>query len=102
VQGVNYRVVKPKEEVKEPLGLAFNVYPNPADGIVNIQANQALAGDGELQIYDIYGRLTVRMLFLNNTNDLGFDVTAWTAGQYTYKIILNNGYTSIGKFIVLK
>ncbi len=100
--GVNYRTAKPKEEMKSETGLSFTVYPNPANNIVNIQANQALESNGEIQIYDIYGRIIERVSLANNANSAGIDISTWSSGQYTYKIIINTGYTSVGKFTVSK
>lgn len=70
-------------------GYSVAVYPNPTNGMVNVQLtmdNEQLFG-GEIQLLDMYGKLLNRWEM--NSNDMQLDMSSYAAGVYMLK--LRNG-----------
>lgn len=83
------------------LVLETNVFPNPSDGLVNIElSTSTIAKSGKLQIFDSYGRRVMTKTLDGREQLLSFEIN--TAGFYTFYVedIFSN-ITSFGKFIIL-
>jgi hypothetical protein len=61
----------------EKCDLTFNIYPNPASNILNIEAEKMI---NSIEIYDIKGK------YLNSYQTNSIDVSDYTAGTYIIKI----------------
>jgi hypothetical protein len=73
------------------------LYPNPAKGIVNINAPQ-LSGDAVVSIFDINGRvIMMQKVSLNNTASLIIDQI--TSGVYLVQVA-GEGFTKTTKLII--
>ena len=79
---------------EEDLALGINAYPNPASDHVNIVLNDLPAGNWNLRLFDITGR----MVFTGNVENDGsnwvtypVDVQQMPAGTYTCQVTSNNG-----------
>jgi hypothetical protein len=66
----------------------FNVFPNPAKDVANI----LLAGDSEISIYDITGKLVYSTVGHEGMNTV--DVSAFDAGVYTVRVDTENTFST--------
>ena len=78
----------------------MNVYPNPTAGVVNVQLtmnNQPLI-NGEIQLYDMYGKWLKTVKVEGKVTEL--DLSTFAAGVYFVKAI--DGQQLIGVRKVVK
>jgi len=69
----------------------MKVFPNPAKGKFTIQLKEAAAGDSQIQVIDLQGKLVVQQRF-NRTTQVAVDVAQLPAGTYLIKVH-HNGRT---------
>lgn len=75
----------------------FSIYPNPAEGIVNVYTSQAM-GDASVTIYDINGREVLRQqITLGGIANV--DISGIASGIYVVKVS-NDAITHTAKLIV--
>ncbi len=78
----------------------LSIYPNPATSVVNITANENLAGFN-LQMYDVVGRLVVSQVLEGSNNAI--NVARLSNGTYIIRITdKENGVVAQSKFNVIK
>lgn len=71
----------------------FNMYPNPASGIVNISLAN-IYDNQNVEIYDITGRLINKLELKNNSTTQQIDISSLNQGIYLVKVIQgNNSYS---------
>ena len=79
---------------------SFSVYPNPTNGLLNINSNINLSGFN-IQIYDIVGRLVTSQTLAALNNSL--NVSNVSNGTYLYRITdKENNIVAQSKFNVVK
>ena len=62
------------------------VYPNPTNGMINVQCtmNNAQLFNGELQLFDMYGKMLNRWEMSGENMEL--DLSSYAAGVYLLKL----------------
>ena len=78
------------------------VYPNPNDG--NMYFDYSLMDDeqGELQIYDVMGKLIKIYELSAEENQLYINDAQLQNGVYLFKLVVNNQIVNSGKVIIIK
>ena len=66
-----------------------SVYPNPSNGIVNIDLQGALAQTASLEVYNAMGQLVVSKNYNEVSGKFDVDLSGNAAGVYTIKLIAN-------------
>jgi hypothetical protein len=89
--------VSPCTGINEILANSISVYPNPNNGILNINLTPELAHNSSLEIYDALGKLVVKQVLANDLNTL--NISTLTNGIYTYKVLNNSNLVKVGKLI---
>ena len=74
----------------------FNLYPNPATNIVNINNSENMSVK-QIEIYDLAGKLINTQNF-NNEADIQLNIETFTSGTYLLYLHTDEG-TAIKKFI---
>ena len=78
-----------KEDESANNNISFNLYPNPASDIVNIECNECESFD--IVIYDMIGRrLPLDRLTILTENHIQYDVSLCTPGLYLMQVISEN------------
>lgn len=79
----------------------INLYPNPADGSVNLVLNASKATKATLAVYNMVGQAitTTDVNLANGSNTFQLDVTAYTSGIYFVNAVVE-GKTYSQKLIV--
>lgn len=76
---------------------AFNVYPNPTNGIVKIDWTTVSQRPNSVQIFDITGKLLITKNLDNNELSTELNIAEYTNGMYLVKIITKDGNTVVKK-----
>jgi hypothetical protein len=87
--------ISEQPKVKETA--AFNVYPNPTNGIVKIDWEALNQKPNAVQIFDITGKLLVTKNIEANDLSAELNISEYTNGLYFVKIISKDGNTVIKK-----
>ena len=69
--------------------ISFNVYPNPASEIINVDYPEVVDGTFEIQIIDANGKLVMNRVF-KDTNGEQLDVSNLKKGLYMVKVLIND------------
>jgi hypothetical protein len=79
----------------------LTVYPNPAHGLINVQAISAEAGKTVINIYDVTGKNVQTTTFekAQSLQQRSLNVTRLAPGVYHLEVIINNKKKMITKFI---
>ena len=83
--------------INEILANAVSVYPNPANGVINVDLTSELTKKSSIEIYDAMGKLVVKQNLNSELNSI--NITALNIGVYSFKILNNNEIIKSGKFI---
>jgi hypothetical protein len=83
--------------INEILANSISVYPNPNNGILNINLTPELAVNSTLEVYDALGKLVVKHVLANELNTI--NISNLNNGIYTYKVLNNSNNVKIGKLI---
>jgi hypothetical protein len=83
--------------INEILANSISVYPNPNNGILNINLTSELSKNSSLEIYDALGKLVSKHTLANELNTL--NISALTNGVYTFKVLNNSKLVKIGKLV---
>lgn len=79
-----------------------NVFPNPANGFVNVTLDMNQTEQVTVEVLTLSGRL-VKTVYnggaVNGMNNLGFDATGWAAGVYMVRIQGEN-HMEVKKLII--
>lgn len=67
--------------------VGISVYPNPSNGIVNINSQTAIQ---KIEVYNIIGELIFEKQFADIKNDFQFDMLAFSNGIYMVKVRADN------------
>ncbi|MBD3639178.1 MAG: T9SS type A sorting domain-containing protein [Crocinitomicaceae bacterium] len=90
-----YRIDAENVSVEEE-EIFLNVYPNPSNG--NIQLSSSALGDGEIQVFDLQGKLVYTQMYTGNTTtSINMNVES---GMYILKLQLNNGQSVTKKITI--
>lgn len=73
---------------------AINIYPNPANSLVNIDCNNAM----QIVINDYLGRILVQSKVTQDK--LVIDTKSFSKGVYTVRLVLVNGEIKTSKFVL--
>jgi uncharacterized repeat protein (TIGR01451 family) len=73
--------------ISEAEASSFSIYPNPTDGIIEIQLNE-LSGSDRMEILDIQGRVVYTNNLYNTSTRI--DLSALASGSYTVRMIGDN------------
>lgn len=78
-----------------------NVFPNPANGVINLSFNQAHLGLSSLIIFDERGRKVYikEVNISEDINEFSIDVSDLAIGLYTVVVKSQNGFQSFSKFV---
>lgn len=69
------------------LDVDFDVYPNPTDGVVNINLIESPSRDNEVMITDVNGKLLLRRSLVNpETGIMDLDISELPKGMYIVKV----------------
>lgn len=66
---------------------AVTVYPNPSNGIVNIDLQGVLANNATIEVYNAMGQLVIVKNFTEASGKFEIDLTGNASGVYTIKLI---------------
>lgn len=80
----------------------IKLYPNPTDGIVNIDYVLPLNSTAKITLYDMVGRACLTADFGNNSSQLLFNVGNLPSGIYSYKLQINDKIKQTGKLLINK
>ena len=84
-------------------GFDFKVYPNPTNGVVNVQCtmNNAQFGEVELQVCDAYGRLldVVETQNFASLQTAQIDLSRYAAGVYFLKAVADGETIAVRKVV---
>jgi hypothetical protein len=83
--------------INEILANSISVYPNPNNGILNINLTSELAVNSTLEVYDALGKLVVKQVLANELNTI--NISNLNNGIYTYKVLNNSNIVKFGKLI---
>jgi hypothetical protein len=83
--------------INEAIASLISVYPNPNNGILNINLTAELAKNASLEIYDALGKLVVKHSLENELNTL--NISTLTNGVYIFKVLNNSSLAKIGKLV---
>lgn len=89
--------------VDEPVN-SISLYPNPADGLVNVNINIANADKGAILIYNAVGQLIANDI-INlgvGSNNLPINTAALAQGQYFLHIQLQNAQLPVQKLVITR
>ena len=78
---------------------AVSLYPNPTDGIVNIQVGERLSGDARLQMFDAEGTKCLDSAIGDSGSLITLDLHNLDAGLYVYKVVSGDRTVASGKFV---
>lgn len=80
----------------------FNVFPNPASDVVNIQLSQDVAAGATINLYDVVGNLVEQKSIAasNASQIIQFDTKNLNAGVYFIKLRTNDASETTQKLIV--
>ncbi len=84
--------------IDETERLLVRVFPNPAEDHVLFEFTELIA-DGNLELYDHSGKLVYSISF-NNGYQVEIDLTQFSSGVYTYRILESTYQPITGKLIV--
>ncbi|NNF02214.1 MAG: DUF5011 domain-containing protein [Bacteroidia bacterium] len=79
---------------------SVNVFPNPTDGLVNIEINEFSGNEGQITIYDAGGKNIISQTTANFSSRVTIDLSNNAAGVYVVKIDAN-GKTAV-KYVTLE
>lgn len=83
---------------------AFNLttYPNPTNGMLNIQSEEVLFGDVQIEIFNYLGNKVAEFTEIaDNTNTISINLLGIAEGAYIIRL-KNNGVKQSGKVIIGK
>ena len=83
--------------VNEALANSISVYPNPNNGVVNINLTSELAKNASLEVYDALGKLVAKQVLANELNTI--NISNLENGIYVFKVLNNTNTVKIGKLI---
>ena len=83
--------------INESIASLISVYPNPNNGVVNINLTAELAKNASLEVYDALGKLVVKHVLANELNTI--NMSNLDNGIYTFKVLNNTNTVKIGKLI---
>jgi hypothetical protein len=83
--------------VREDLSNLISIYPNPNNGILNINLTAELAKNSSLEVYDALGKLVVKQILDNELNSI--NISNLDNGMFTFKVLNNSSTIKIGKLI---
>ncbi len=83
--------------INEAVANLISVYPNPNNGVVNINLTAELAKNATLEVYDALGKLVVKQVLVNELNTI--NMSNLDNGIYTFKVLNNTNTVKIGKLI---
>jgi hypothetical protein len=66
--------------------VGLNVYPNPSNGVFNIEMPQNI-GNVSLEVFDVSGRIVLSEVLVKPQ----FDLSSFPAGIYIYRLGMTNG-----------
>lgn len=89
-------------QAKDTTNTVFKLYPNPNNGKMLLDYTLNANEKGEIQIYDISGKLVSRYELENTKNQLTIDSEKLTNGVYVYHIIVNKNIVKSDKLIIIK
>ncbi len=78
----------------------FVVYPNPADAYVTIEYKLERTESASIVIYDLLGRERIISDLSFSSNRKMLEVSTLELGIYTYKFVVNNKETYVGKILI--
>ncbi len=78
----------------------FVVFPNPADAYVTIEYKLEKNESARIFIYDLLGRERIISDLSFSSNRKMLDVSKLEIGIYTYKFVINNKESYIGKIVI--
>lgn len=87
---------------KTALQRSAEIYPNPNNGLM--QLNYSLNADetGELRIMDVTGRMVAQYNLDVNEKSLQINLTGLNSGVYAYHVLTNGNIVSTDKLIIVK
>ena len=82
------------------LAASMTVYPNPTNGVVNVQftMNNVQAKTTEIQLYDAYGKL-LNVVAANNDETVQIDLSAFAPGVYFIKAVAEGNVVAVRKVV---
>jgi hypothetical protein len=98
-QGILWRTAKPKVE-KTSKDKYCKIYPNPANHKIVIEFKDAQQ-DGNIALYDIYGRILLEQRILNTTTNT-LNIEGISSGVYILKVESNGSNVITEKITVIK
>ena len=78
----------------------FEVFPNPAKQVINIQFGKEIPGNSEFQLFDAVGRVVYRRQHMLPLTTFSIDVSALPKGAYY--ALLEAGATSFRKAVLIE
>ncbi|MBK8584514.1 MAG: T9SS type A sorting domain-containing protein [Bacteroidetes bacterium] len=78
------------------------IFPNPNSGKMFYSALRFPEKKGLLEFYDLLGTLVRSIVLYPDTKDLEIDLSDLPAGVYSYRIVLDNSFSSYDKIILQK
>jgi plastocyanin len=79
-----------------------NVYPNPANNLLNFKFDYEREGEVRIEFYDLTGRRVKIILAANSSSHIEVSTNEFISGLYTFKFYFNNGLLNVGKVNIIK
>jgi hypothetical protein len=84
---------------EEENNFSLNIYPNPSDGIYQLEYINAVNGGINIDVFDITGNKIVANTITQEEGVINLDITNVAPGLYFIKATLSNGETVIKEII---
>ncbi|MDF2447727.1 MAG: hypothetical protein K0R26_231 [Bacteroidota bacterium] len=75
----------------------INIYPNPTNGLLNVNVSSVLSGSTFIEVYDGLGKLALKENLTSDANTIS--LLKLEDGVYFFKIINNNETVKVGKVV---
>ena len=89
-------IVSVEEEITQS---TFNLYPNPANDVLNISFQNTIINEKQIRIFEGIGKICYQKNI--SSNSLRIDISDYTEGIYLFEVI-ENGNRTTKKIIKLK